>query len=319
MNAGISMAKSMAKNKHRLVTRADFDGVVAGGLLIELGLIDKITFAEPKEMQDGEVAISGDDITTNLPYVEGVHLCFDHHLSETVRVGKRDNHIIEADAPSAARVVYNYYGGKDTFKSIPEALMEAVDKADSAQYSEQDILAPDPWTLLNFMLDPRTGLSRFGKFDISNEQLMKDMMIYCRHHPVEEILKIPDVEQRLRLYGEHEEAAEMQIRRCATIHENLVIVDLRREQPVYIGNRFMVYAIFPECNISIQVLPYTDGERTVLATGKSILDRSSKTAIGPLMLEYGGGGHDAAGTCRVANADVERVLEELTRRINADG
>jgi len=309
----------MAETKYRLVTRADFDGVVAGGLLIELGLIDEVVFAEPKEMQDGKVAVTGNDITTNLPYVEGVHLCFDHHLSETVRVGARENHIIEAGAPSAARVIYNYYGGKKAFPSIPEDLIEAVDKADSAQYSEEDILAPAPWTLLNFMLDPRTGLSRFGHFDISNHQLMKDMMIYCRHHPVEEILKIPDVEQRLHLYEEHEEAAEMQITRCATVHDKLVIVDLRKEETVYAGNRFMVYAIFPACNISIQVLPHEGGEVTVLATGKSILNRTSKTHIGPLMLEYGGGGHDAAGTCRIANADVDRVLKELTQRINADG
>ena len=309
----------MADSKYRLVTRADFDGVVAGGLLIELGLIDEILFAEPKEMQDGKVPITGNDITTNLPFVDGVHLCFDHHLSETVRVGEHKNHIIEASAPSAARVVYNYYGGKKAFPNIPEELIEAVDKADSAQYSEEDILAPDPWTLLNFMLDPRTGLSRFGHFEISNQQLMKDMMIYCRHHPVQEILKIPDVEQRVHLYEEHEEAAEMQIRRCATVHNKLVIVDLRKEDVVFAGNRFMVYAIYPACNISIQVLPHEDGERTVLATGKSILDRSSKTKIGPLMLEYGGGGHDAAGTCRVPNADVDRVLKELTQRINADG
>jgi len=309
----------MTDSKYRLVTRADFDGVVAGGLLIELGLIDEILFAEPKEMQDGKIPITENDITTNLPFVDGVHLCFDHHLSETVRVGEHKNHIIEASAPSAARVVYNYYGGKTAFPNIPEDLIEAVDKADSAQYSEEDILAPDPWTLLNFMLDPRTGLSKFGHFDISNQQLMKDMMIYCRHHPVGEILKIPDVEQRLHLYEEHEEAAEMQIRRCATVHNKLVIVDLRNEDIVYAGNRFMVYAIFPACNISIQVQPHEDGERTVLATGKSILDRSSKTKIGPLMLEYGGGGHDAAGTCRVPNADVDRVLKELTQRINADG
>jgi len=309
----------MADSKYRLVTRADFDGVVAGGLLIELGLIDEILFAEPKEMQDGKIPITGNDITTNLPFVDGVHLCFDHHLSETVRVGEHKNHIIEASAPSAARVVYNYYGGKKAFPNIPEELIEAVDKADSAQYTEEDILAPDPWTLLNFMLDPRTGLGKFGHFEISNQQLMKDMMIYCRHHPVEEILKIPDVEQRLHLYEEHEEAAEMQIRRCATVHNKLVIVDLRKEDVVFAGNRFMVYAIYPACNISIQVQPHEDGERTVLATGKSILNRSSKTKIGPLMLEYGGGGHDAAGTCRVPNADVDRVLKELIQRINADG
>ncbi len=310
----------MSDKKYRLITRADFDGVVAGGLLIELDMVGDILFAEPKDMQDGKIAVTANDITTNLPYVEGVHLCFDHHLSETIRVGDKPNLIIDPDKPSAARVVYEYFGGKEAFPDVSTELMDAVDKADSADYSEEDILAPGPWTLLNFMLDPRTGLSRFAEFSISNEQLMKDMMVYCRHHPVEEILKIPDVEERLHVYELNEEFAELQIRRCATVHANLVIVDLRDEQVIYPGNRFTVYAAFPASNISIQVLPHGDDETvTVLATGKSILDRSSKTNIGALMLEYGGGGHDAAGTCRAPNADVDRVLGELIQRINAEG
>jgi len=310
----------MSDNKHRLVTRADFDGVVSGGLLIELDMIDDILFVEPKEMQDGKVAVTSNDITTNLPYVEDVHLCFDHHLSETIRVGEKPNLIIDPDKPSAARVVYEYFGGQEAFPQVSTELMEAVDKADSADYTEEDILAPGPWTLLNFILDPRTGLSRFADFSISNDQLMKDMMLYCRHHPVEEILKIPDVEERLHVYELNEEFFELQIRRCATVHDKLAVVDLRNEETFYPGNRFTVYATFPECNISIQILPLeNDPSITVLATGKSILDRSSKTNIGALMLEYGGGGHDAAGTCRVANDDVDKVLQELTQRINADG
>jgi len=310
----------MSDKKYRLITRADFDGVVSGGLLIELGMVGEILFAEPKDMQDGKIAVTGNDITTNLPYVEGVHLCFDHHFSETIRVGDKENLIIDPDKPSAARVVYEHFGGQATFPGISTELMEAVDKADSANYSEEDILAPGPWTLLNFILDPRTGLSRFAEFNISNDQLMKDMMVYCRHHPVEEILKIPDVEERLHVYELNEEFAELQIMRCATVHTKLVVVDLRNEETLYPGNRFTVYATYPACNISIQVLPHAqDDTLTVLATGKSILNRSSKTNIGALMLEYGGGGHNAAGTCRVPNADVDRVLKELVQRINADG
>ncbi len=305
--------------KYRLVTRADFDGVVAGGLLIELDIIDDIAFAEPKQMQHGEIEITGNDITTNLPYVEGVHLCFDHHSSETIRVGEHDNHIIDPDAPSAARVVYNHFGGKETFPNISDDLLEAVDKADSARYTEEDILAPDPWTLLNFIMDPRTGLSRFKHFSISNDQLMSDMMIYCRHHPIEDILTIPDVEERLHLYMEHEEPAEMQIRRRSTVFGNIVVTDLRGEETIFACNRFTVYAHFPEVNISMQLLPSTDGERTVIAVGKSILNRTSKTNIGALMLEYGGGGHDAAGTCQIATDKADGVIEELMARIRADG
>jgi len=303
--------------KFRLLTRADFDGVVAGGLLIELGMINDVVFAEPKTMQDGLVAITGNDITTNLPYVEGVHLSFDHHVSEVERVGNRENHIIEANAPSAARVVYNHFGGKAKFPSIPDDLMEAVDKADSAQYSEEDILAPEPWTLLNYILDPRTGLSKFEHFEISHEQLMKDMMVYVRHHPVEEILAIPDVEERVHLYMEHEEKFELQLRASSTVHDHVVVMDLRQEEMVYAGNRFTVYAIFPECNVSIQMKPSDTGDKVIMAVGKSILDRSNKANIGSIMLEYGGGGHANAGTCQIENDRAEDVLKELIERLNA--
>jgi hypothetical protein len=308
----------MADKKYRLVTRADFDGVVAGGLLIELNMIDEILFAEPKDMQDGKVEITSNDITTNLPYVEGVHLCFDHHISETRRVGDRDNHIIIGDAPSAARVVYEHFGGQAKFPDISLDLMDAVDKADSAQYTEEDILAPDPWTLVNFMLDPRTGLSRFGNFGISNEQLMKDMMVYCRHHPVDEILEIPDVEERLHLYLEHEETSEQQIRRCTTMEDKVAVLDLRNEDPIFCCNRFTVYALFPECNVSIQVLPNSDGSKTVLAVGKSILNRTSAVNIGMLMLEFGGGGHASAGTCQIDPDKADGALKEIVKRLHAN-
>ena len=302
--------------KYRLVTRADFDGVVAGGLLIELGLIDDVLFAEPKAMQDGLVEITANDITTNLPYVEGVHLCFDHHVSETERVGERDNHIIEADAPSAARVVYNHFGGKKKFPSIPDDLMDAVDKADSAQYSEEDVLAPEPWTLLNFMLDPRTGLSRFEHYEISHEQLMKDMMVYVRHHPVEEILTIPDVEERVHLYMEHEEKFELQLRECSSVNDKVVVVDLRNQDLIYAGNRFTIYAIYPACNVSIQLTKTADGAKTIMAVGKSILNRTNTANIGSIMLEYGGGGHANAGTCQIENDRADEVLKDLIQRLN---
>jgi len=313
------LEKMSDDKKYRLLTRADFDGVVAGGLLIELGLVNDVEFHEPKIMQDGLVKITGSDITTNLPYVEGVHLSFDHHVSEIERVGNRENHIIDPDAPSAARVVYNHFGGKEKFPSIPDELMEAVDKADSAQYTEEDILAPEPWTMLNFILDPRTGLSKYEHFEISHEQLMKDMMVYVRHHPVEEILTIPDVEERVHLYMEHEEKFEIQLRDSAKVHDNVVVMDLRNEKEIFAGNRFTIYAIFPNCNISIQLTPSANGEKTIMAVGKSILNRTNNVNIGSIMLEYGGGGHANAGTCQIENDRAEKVLGELIQRLNGEG
>ncbi|NUB15932.1 exopolyphosphatase [Azospirillum brasilense] len=305
--------------KYRLVTRSDFDGLVCAVLLKELGILDEIKFVHPKDMQDGKVEISDRDITTNLPYVPGVHLAFDHHLSETIRVGKRDNHIIEAAAPSAARVVYNYYGGKERFPTISDAMMAAVDQADSAQYGIEDILKPQGWALLNFIMDARTGLGRFRDFRISNYQLMMELIDYCRSHGIDEILALPDVKERVDLYTEHEAKFSDQLARCSTIRGNVVVVDLRREETIYAGNRFMIYAMYPEANVSIHVLWGLKQQNTVLACGKSIINRSSRTNIGPLMLEYGGGGHEAAGTCQVDNDKAEKVLEEIVGRMRADG
>ncbi len=305
--------------KYRLVTRSDFDGLVCAVLLKKLDLIDEIKFVHPKDMQDGKIPVTDRDISTNLPYVEGVHLAFDHHSSETLRVGKRDNHVIDPEAASAARVVYRHYGGAERFPDIPEDMMAAVDKADSAQFSRDEILSPKGWVLLNYLMDARTGLGRFKNFRISNYDLMMMLIDACLNHSVDEILAMPDVKERVDLYFEHEARFKEQIARCSTVHRKLVVLDLRKEETIYAGNRFMIYALYPQCNISIHVMWGLKQQNTVFATGKSILDRSSRTNVGELMLEQGGGGHDAAGTCQVENDRAEAVLTELITSINADG
>ena len=310
----------MAEQKFRLVTRSDFDGLVCAVLLNELELIDEITFVHPKDMQDGKVPITGRDITTNLPYVAAAHLAFDHHESETIRnTGERANHIISASAPSAARVVYDHYGGKTRFPRISDEMMDAVDKADSAQYNRDEVLNPSGWTLLNYLMDSRTGLGRFRNFRISNYQLMMDLIKYCRDHSIEQILALPDVVERVDIYREHADKAKAQLLANTTVHGNLAVLDLRNEETIYATNRFMIYALFPQTNISIHVLWGLQKQNTVFATGKSILDRSSKTNVGELMLQYGGGGHQAAGTCQVDNDRAAEVLAALIKRINADG
>lgn len=310
----------MSENrKFRLVTRSDFDGLVCAVLLKDLGILDDIKFVHPKDMQDGKIEIGPNDITTNLPYVDGAHLAFDHHLSETIRVGKKDNHVIDPKAPSAARVVYDYYGGKARFPAISDEMMIAVDQADSAQYAKHDILAPEGWTLLNFLMDARTGLGRFRDFRVSNYQLMMDLIDYCRNHTIDQILALPDVKERVELYFDQEKRFIEQIDRCSKVHGNVVVLDLRKEETIWAGNRFMIYALHPSCNISIHVLWGLKQQNTVLACGKSILDRSSKTNVGELMLQYGGGGHQAAGTCQIDNDKAEAVLAEIVARMNADG
>lgn len=309
----------MAKEKFRLITRSDFDGLACAVLLKELELIDEIVFVHPKDMQDGKIPVTDRDITTNLPYVEGVHLAFDHHLSETLRVGQRDNHIIDPDAPSAARVIYDHYGGKLRFLTIPDDMILACDQGDSAQYDMDDVLAPKGWTLLNFIMDARTGLGRFRQFRVSNYQLMMSLIDYCREKPIDKILELPDVKERVELFLEHTEKAKQQIRRCAKVEGHVVTLDLLNEDPIYACNRFMVYALFPDCSVSIHQMWGVQRQNVVFAVGKSIFKRTSKTQIGPLMLQYGGGGHTAAGTCQVPKDDAPRVLAELVAKIRSDG
>lgn len=311
----------MAKEKkYRLITRSDFDGLVCAVLFKEAGLLNDIMFAHPKDMQDGKVEVTGNDIITNLPFHEKASMVFDHHLSEIIRnKDKKENHIIDPNAKSAARIVYNYLGGKERFPENWGGFLEAVDLADSAGFTINDILHPKDWVLLNFITDSRTGLGRFKGFRISNLQLMMDLIDYCRELPIEEILDIPDVRERIDFYFEKEEEFKDQIDKCSVVHKNLVILDLRKEKILYPGNRFMIYALFPQCNISIYALNGLNSQNTVFAVGKSTINRSSNTNIGDLMFKYDGGGHMNAGTCQVENDKSEIILSELIQKINQDG
>ncbi|MGB6942087.1 MAG: exopolyphosphatase [Bryobacteraceae bacterium] len=295
------------------MTRSDFDGLVCAILLKELGLLGSIEFVHPKDVQDGKIAVTDNDILTNLPYVPGCHLCFDHHPSEETRTKDLSgpNHILTAGADSAARVLYNYYGGRNTFPNVSEQMLAEVDKADSAKFAREDILNPRGWVLLSFLMDPRTGLGRFRDFRVSNYQLMMQLIDYCRAHTIEEILNLPDVRERIELYHEHHDRFVAQIRRCTKVHGSVAVLDLRPENIIYAGNRFMIYALYPECEISIHVIRGLKQMNTVLALGKSIFNRNSSAQIGNLLLTYGGGGHDAAGTCQLANESADQVLNEL--------
>ena len=303
--------------KYRLVTRSDFDGLICAVLLKELELIDDIKFVHPKDMQDGKIAITDNDITTNLPYVAGGHLVFDHHHSETLRFQGEmpDNYIIDPDAPSAARVVYEYYGGKEKFPTITTEMMLAVDKGDSADFNREEILFPSGWTLLNYLMDARTGLGRFNHFKISNYDLMMMLIDYCKDHTIEEILAIPDVKERVDLFFEQQKKSMDQMEQCAHEYDNLVVIDLRNQETIYVSSRFMIYALFPQCNISVHVMWGKQQQNTVFAMGKSILRKDSNINIGKLMLEYNGGGHANAGTCQVDNEQANTILKELVQRV----
>lgn len=304
-------------DKYRLITRSDFDGLVCAMILKELALIDDIKFVHPKDMQDGLIEVTDRDISTNLPYVEGIHIAFDHHSSEVERAeGPKENHIIYPDAPSAARVVYEYYGGKAKLPRITEEIMEAVDKADSAQFTREDILDPQGWVLLSYLMDARTGLGRFRNFRISNYELMMQLIDFCLDHPIEEILELPDVKERVEMYFEQQELFKAQIEKVHQMAGDVVVLPLKDEETIYTGNRFMVYAMYPQAKISVHVMWGLKKQNTAVTIGKSIIDRSSNVDIGEICLEYGGGGHKNAGTCQLDNDKVDELLPVIIQKLN---
>ncbi|MGK0168844.1 MAG: nanoRNase/pAp phosphatase (c-di-AMP/oligoRNAs hydrolase) [Gammaproteobacteria bacterium] len=290
---------------------------MCAALLRQLDLIEDVKFVHPKDMQDGKIEITGQDITTNLPYVKEAHLAFDHHLSETLRIGEaKHNHVIDANAPSAARVVFDYYGGFDVFPRAWNEMMLAVDQADSAQYSRDEILKPTGWTLLNFLMDARTGLGRFHSFRVSNYHLMMELIDFCRHRTIADVLAHPDVVERVELFAQSEAQFVDQIRRCSKIYGDVIVLDLRQEETIFPGNRFMIYAMHPQCTLSVHALWGLKQMNTVFAVGKSIINRSSLANIGELMLSYEGGGHENAGTCQVPNNEAAPILKKILSQLN---
>lgn len=304
----------------RLVTRSDFDGLACAVLLKEMGLVNDYLFAHPKDLQDGKIKVDKNDVLANVPYVPGAGLWFDHHTSEQERLEK--DLVFEGMSkalPSCARVIWEYYGGGKTFPARFNDMMEAVDKVDSADLSPDDILRPEGWVLLGYVMDPRTGLGRFHDYRISNYQLMLDMIDHCRHMSAAEILELEDVEERTRRYFEQTDLFVEMLKRNTEVHGNLVVIDLRDEETIYSGNRFAVYPLFPDCNISMQVMWGFKKQNIVFTVGHSIINRTSKTDVGKLMLEYGGGGHRGVGTCQIPVEEAEEARKQIIARINADG
>ena len=301
---------------YTLYTRSNFDGLVCAALLKEIGLIDEVKFVHPKDVQDGKIQLGENDITASLPYCSGVYMAFDHHSSEAVRTKDvKENYIIEPAAPSSARIIYEYFGGQDRFSSSLHDLMDAVDKADCTNFSEEDVLNPEGWVFLNYLMDPRTGLGRFRNFNISNYNLMLKLVDLCPKKSITEIMEDPDVRERIALYNEEQEKFKEQIKRCTKVDGNIAILDVRNEEVIHVGNRFMVYALFPECNISVHVFYGKQNQNTVFAVGKSIVNRSCPIDIGAMMYEYAGGGHMNAGTCQVDNDKADETLQSIIDKI----
>ena len=303
------------EKRYRLVTKGDFDGLVCAVLLKDLDMIEDIKFVHPRDVESGKMEITCNDITAGIPYVESAHIVFDNYPGAVKKVkGKRPNYICSARASSTARIIYNCFGGKKRFPHISDEMLSEADRGYSARFTTDEILYPANRELLNYLIDQRTGLEKFKKYKTSCDQFMMSLVNYCKDHTILEILSLPDVEERLETYFSSTEQCKAQILRCATVYYNLVVVDMRKEKVIYPGNRFIIYALFPECNVSLQAVSEVNNKILFIA-GKSVIDRSYKANIGKIMSKYGGGGHANAGTCQVINDRAEDVLRGLIRKL----
>jgi len=305
----------------RLITRSDFDGLTCGALLLEAGVIDCWKFAHPKDLQDGLVEVGPNDCLANVPYVEGCGLWFDHHSSEHERLELAGKYKGESRiTPSCARIIYEYYGGEARFPQFGE-LMEAVDKVDSGNLTVEEVMNPTGWILIGFLMDPRTGLGRWRKFSISNYQLMEKLMVDCRKLSTEEILAQPDVQERIAVYQEQTEKFKEMVKEHTKTEGNVILTDLRGVSPIYTGNRFLIYSMYPEQNVSAWIVSGREGQGCSAAVGYSILNRTATLDVGSLMLKYGGGGHKKVGTCQFSNenmdAELPKMLAELCALANS--
>jgi nanoRNase/pAp phosphatase (c-di-AMP/oligoRNAs hydrolase) len=298
----------------RLITRSDFDGLACAVFLKEAGIIDSYRFAHPKDIQDGLVEVNENDVLANVPYVEGCGLWFDHHTSENERL---PHHTYTGDSrrsPSAAHIVYDYYGGAERFPKFKH-MLECVDKVDSANLTIDEILNPSGWILLGFVMDPRTGLGRFRNFTISNYQLMEHMIDWCRTLPIDEILDLPDVKERLEVYFKQTELFINMVQNYSRVYESIVVTDLRGVDTIYTGNRFLIYSLYPDCNINLWIISGRGGMGCSCAIGHSVINKTSPIDVGKLCLKYGGGGHSRVGTCQFPNEIMDKHVKQVIKEL----
>ena len=299
----------------RLVTRSDFDGLACGALLKEAGIIDNWKFAHPKDLQDGIVEVDENDCLANVPFVPGCGLWFDHHSSEFERNELQGKYKGESRiAPSCARIIYDYYGGEERFPQFTD-MMVAVDKVDSGNLTREEVLNPTGWILIGFLMDPRTGLGRWRQFTISNYQLMEMLIDACRTMTIDEILSIPDVQERIEVYNDQTLKFKEMIIKYTSTNGNVIISDLRGVDPIYTGNRFLIYSLYPEQNVSAWIVSGRCGHGCSAAVGYSILNRTCTLDVGALMLKYNGGGHKAVGTCQFSDENMESELPKMLNEL----
>jgi len=298
----------------RLLTRSDFDGLACATILKDIGIVDEVKFVHPKDLQDGNVEVSSNDVLANVPYAEGCGIWFDHHSSENNRLGEFEFEGLVEYIDSCAHVIYNYYKNQYDLSKFDEMIV-AVDKVDSAKLTTDEIQNPEKWVLLGFIADPRTGLGRFREFTISNYQLMEELFEECRKKTIDEILDMPNVKERIEIYNEHKELFKEMLLNHTEVFGKVIVTDLRGVDTIYAGNRFMIYSLFPHQNISIWIVDGKDKTICSIAVGYSILNRTAVADVGEILLSYGGGGHKQVGTCQVNQEECKSVVKEIIEKL----
>lgn len=292
----------------RVLTRGDLDGLTA---TVFLSLVEKVTevkFAHPKDVQDGKVPCDQEDIVVNLPFVKGCGLWFDHHVSEEEKLGAIGGFKGRfAVAPSAARVVSDHYKSPEFDKY--KDLLEATDRLDAAQLSMDDVARPSGWILLGYTLDPRTGLGpEFQKY-------FRWLVEYVKEVPLAKILQHPEVKKRCDRVLEEQEEFKKVLQSRTKVDGTVVLTDFRGLKDAPVGNRFLVYTLYPQCNVEVRIFAGKGGATINVAIGHSIFNRTCKANAGKLCARYGGGGHQGAGTCQLspdkADAQIKDIVAEL--------
>jgi hypothetical protein len=278
-------------------------------LLSEVEQIDEVDFAHPKDVQDGKATLSKNDILANLPFDERAGLWFDHHISQA-DASWNDFAGAYDVAPSAARVIANHY--KSPKFARYENLLEATDRMDAAELTRDDIVSPKGWILVGYTLDPRTGLSDFRPY-------FRHVMSLVKSKSAEEVLKDPQVQERVAKLREEEDAFLKSLKEHSKADGNVVVTDFRGTGDLPHGNRFLIYTLFPEQNVSVRVADGFNKQFVSIQVGHSILNRTCKTNVGELLLEHGGGGHFGAGTCQPTAEDASNVLASIVNVLKENG
>lgn len=294
----------------RLITRADLDGLTSAILLQEVEAIEEVDFAHPKDVQDGKVSISENDVLANLPFDERAGLWFDHHLSQSDASWNPNMRGAYEIAPSAARVIADHYKSPK-FERFHD-LLDATDRLDAAQLTREDVNDPKGWILVGYTLDPRSGLGAFKDY-------FRHLMGLAKEKTVDEILKDEKVKVHVDRLKREEEAFKKHLLASSRLESNVVVTDVRGQKDLPSGNRFLIYELFPDANVSMRLADGRGGEFTSIQIGHSIFNRNCKTSIGDLMADYGGGGHFGAGTCQPPAAEAQGVIDKIFATLKENG